>query len=385
MITVDPVDLSVLIVNYNVGRLVLDAAGSVAAQRFVGPEGRQGRLEILVIDNASHQADAAMLDRLPASVTVVRNSTNLGFAAANNQGMARAQGRYLCFLNPDTRLQEGSLQAMLDYLYQHPGVGMVGPRIWVDDEQVLQLPPGDPPSLAFLISRNLSEAYPRVRQWWEARWLREAVRFWQAEAPLEMTMLSGACLMAPRQVIERVGGFDSGFFLYYEDSDLCRRIRRLGLSLMMVPTAQIIHYYNQSGQADPEWVRSHALVSEGRFVRVHYGQPGVLLYRLANSISDGSASRGVRMRSPSPIGLGALSRPPCLILPKMDPAPCKELLWQIGMNPGCIPSAGAFLAGRELCLSQGMWERLMPGGYYLRAVDPETLRVLACWAWEKRR
>lgn len=383
MIDVDPVDLSVLIVNYNVGRFVLDATDSVAAQRFVGPEGRPGCLEILVIDNASDQADAAILDRLPASVTVIRNPTNLGFAAANNQGIARAQGRYLCFLNPDTRLREGSLQAMLQYLYQHPGVGMVGPMIWADDEGTLRLPPGDPPSLLFLLGRAMAGISPRLSLWRQMRWLRSAVRFWRAEAPMDTTMLSGACLMTSRQVIEHVGGFDPGFFLYYEDSDLCRRIRRLGYRLVVVPAARVVHYYNQSAKADPAGAWCHAMASELRFVRIHYGRAGALIYRIAHAMGERSGQRRQSVDRPGMIELGALERLPRLNLPGAI-TPERELLWQVGPDPGFVPSAGALRAGNGFSFSQIVWEHLMPGRYFARAVDPETLQPMACWSWVKQ-
>ncbi len=383
MIDVDPVDLSVLIVNYNVGRFVLDAIGSVAAQRFVGPEGRPGRLEILVIDNASHPADVAILDRLPASVTVIKNSTNLGFAAANNQGISRAQGRYLCFLNPDTRLREGSLQGMLQYLYQHPGVGMVGPMIWADDEGTLRLPPGDPPSLLFLLGRAMGGVSPRLNLWRQIRWLRSAVRFWRAEAPMDTTMLSGACLITSRQVIEHVGGFDPGFFLYYEDSDLCRRIRRLGYRLVVVPAARVVHYYNQSAKADPAGAWCHAMASELRFVRIHYGRAGALIYRIAHAMSRRSGQRRQSVDRPGMIELGALQQLPRLNLPGAI-TPERELLWQVSPDPGFVPSAGALRVGNGFGFSQIVWEHLMPGRYFARAVDPETLRPLAYWSWVKQ-
>ncbi|CBE67347.1 putative Glycosyl transferase family 2 [Candidatus Methylomirabilis oxygeniifera] len=383
MIDVDPVDLSVLIVNYNVGRFVLDAIGSVAAQRFVGPEGRPGRLEMLVIDNASHPADAAILDRLPASVTVIKNSTNLGFAAANNQGIVRAQGRYLCFLNPDTRLREGSLQAMLQYLYEHPGVGMVGPMIWADDEGVLRLPPGDPPSLLFLLSRAMGGVSPRFSLWRQRRWLRSAVRFWRAEAPMDTTMLSGACLMASRHVIEHVGRFDSGFFLYYEDSDLCRRIRGQGYRLVVVPAAQVVHYYNQSAKTDPAGAWCHAMASELRFVRIHYGRTGALIYRIAQDIGRRSGRGRQPVNRPDVIDLGALERPPRLSVPGAV-VPERELLWQVGPDSGFAPSAGALRVGNGFDFNRIVWERLMPGRYFARAVDPKTLRPMAYWSWVKR-
>ena len=146
------VDLSVIIVNYNVALLVLKAVASLEGQRFAGQSGGDGRLEILVIDNASSADDLACLEQLPSSVVLVRNDRNVGFAAANNQGIQHAAGRFLCLLNPDTRVLDGALDALLQHLYRHPEVGAVGPRFWADDERTILLPPGDPPTLSFLLS-----------------------------------------------------------------------------------------------------------------------------------------------------------------------------------------------------------------------------------------
>lgn len=382
MTGVGSVDLSVIIVNYNVSALVFQAVESVSAQRFTGPDGRDGRLEILVIDNASQDADAAMLERLPPSVTVIRNRANLGFAAANNQGIERARGRHLCLLNPDTRLLDGSVEALRCYLDQHPGVGMVGPRIWADDERTLQLPPGDPPSLSYLGGRALGGTVPWLQRRRTRRWLEEAVRFWRAEAPMTVAMLSGACLMVSREVLRRMGGFDPGFFLYYEDADLCRRIRRQGLRLVVVPSAEVVHYYNQSAQADPQGAWTHAVVSERRFVRVHYGPLGAAIHRAATAMGRRAAHCGGSVERAGVIDLGVATRPPRFELPAGS-ASGQARLWQISPDRWCVPSAGAFVTGSTFALSQAVWDRLMPGRYYAQAVDPETCRVLGCWSWTR--
>lgn len=382
MTDVGSVDLSVIIVNYNVSDLVLQAVESVSAQRFAGSDGRNGRFEIVVIDNASRDADAAMLERLPPSVAVIRNRTNLGFAAANNQGIERARGRYVCLLNPDTRLLDGSVEALRRCLDRHPGAGMVGPRIWADDERTLQLPPGDPPSLSFLIGRALGEAIPSLRRRRAKRWCREAIRFWRAEVPMTVTMLSGACLMVARETLRRVGGFDPGFFLYYEDADLCRRIRRQGLRLVVVPAAEVVHYYNQSAQADPHGAWSHAMVSERRFVRVHYGPLGAAMHRATTALGRRTAHRSEAADRIGVIDLGAVMQPPRFELP-VGSASEQARLWQISPDRWCAPSAGAFVTESTFSLSRAVWDRLMPGRYYVQAADPDTCRALGCWSWIK--
>lgn len=376
-----PADLSVILVNYNVAPLVLQAVGSLLSQKFTAQDGGDGRLEILVIDNASSPDDIARLDRLPSSVIQLRHDRNLGFAAANNRGIERASGRYLCFLNPDTRVLDGAMEALLQHLYRHPEVGAVGPRIWADDDRAFLLPPGDPPTLSFILTRMVGEIVPEVGRRQSHRWHRYALTFWRSRAPVAVLMLSGACILTSRGVVDSVGGFDPGYFLYYEDADWCRRVRGAGYRLAVVPDAEIVHYYNQSGKSDPQGAWGHGLRSQARFVRAHYGLPGTLLYRASRFISD----RLARLRAPSAppelIDLGRLAGPPRFSV--AEDIPPRGIVIEIGYDWLFFPSVAAFLRAPDFQLSPAAWDMIRPGRYYARLIDPENLRPLAVWSWEK--
>jgi GT2 family glycosyltransferase len=376
-----PVDLSIILVNYNVASLVLQAVESLQRQKFAGQDGGDGRLEILVIDNASSPEDSALLQHLPSSVVRLRNDRNLGFAAANNRGIERASGRYLCFLNPDTRALDGALEAMLQHLYRHPEVGAVGPRIWADDDRTLLLPPGDPPALSFILTRILGEVVPEAGRRQSHRWHRRAVMFWRSRVPVAVPMLSGACIMTSRGVVEKVGGFDPGYFLYYEDADWCRRAQRAGCRLSVVPDAEIVHYYNQSAKSDPHGAQRHAARSRERFVRAHYGLSGALLYRVARSSSDRLSRSPAAPARPGVIDLGRPSGAPTLGVTGALPA--GELMVEIGYDWLFLPSVAAFPRGPQFQLPPAVWNRLQPGRYCARMVDVETLGPLALWSWEK--
>lgn len=375
------IDLSVIIVNYNVAQHILEAVASLERQKFAGPDGREGCLEIIIIDNASLPADVALLQGLPSGVVLVRNERNVGFAAANNQGIERASGQYLCFLNPDTKVLDGALEALLQHLYRHSEVGAVGPRIWADDERTVLLPPGDPPTLFFLINQFVGGAFPAWGQWHAGRWNGYALTFWRSRTPLEVPMLSGACIAVSRRVVEQIGGFDPRYFLYYEDADWCRRVRRAGYRLVVVPDAQIAHYYNQSAQCDPMRSQGHARWSQTQFVETHYGRLGLWLYLATRVVSDRIASR----RQPAPAGqvidLGRLTASPHFSV--RHGVPSHDVVVQIGYNRHFIPSAAAFVHHAEFQLPQGVWERMQPGRYYARMIDPETLQSLALWSWDK--
>jgi hypothetical protein len=194
-------------------------------------------------------------------------------------------------------------------------------------------------------------------------------------------MLSGACILTSRALVDRVGGFDAGYFLYYEDADWCRRVRRAEYSLAVVPDAEIVHYYNQSARADPQAALGHAMRSEGRFVRAHYGLPGTLIYRAARAVSNRLARLHTSSVPPGVIDLGRQERHP--LLTATGAAPSRELVLQIGYDWRFVPSVAAFIRAPEFHLSPTVWDRIPPGRYYARMIEPETLRPLALWSWEK--
>ncbi|PTL35859.1 hypothetical protein CLG94_08900 [Candidatus Methylomirabilis limnetica] len=378
----EAVDLTVIIVNYNVAPLALQTVASLESQRFAAADGRDGRLEILVVDNASSPADRAALQQLPAHVVQILNAQNLGFGQANNLAIQRATGRYLCFLNPDTVVLDGALDALLQHLYQHPEVGAVGPRIWIDADRQWQLPPGDPPTLSFFIQRILAECSYRVGARMSRAWHRRALQCWSSGTPIPVSMLSGACLMTSRRILDTVGGFDPGYFLYYEDTDWCRRVSQAGYQLHHVPGAEIVHYYNQSAKSSSGVAQGYARQSQARFVRSYYGRVGTAIYALAQAAAGRLAPRGRRATSETDvIDLGRCQTPPCFSVP--DGRASSLLLTQIGYDPLFVPSAAGFLHGREFHLSSGFWDRLQAGRYYTRVIEPDTFTPLGIWTWEK--
>ena len=377
----EAVDLTVIIVNFNVAPLVLQAVASLEPQRFAAIDGREGRLEVLVVDNASSPDDRACLQRLPAHVVQILNSENLGFGRANNQAILQARGRYLCFLNPDTVVLGGALDALLRYLYQHPEAGAVGPRIWIDADRQWQLPPGDPPTLSFCVQRMLADCSRRLGERMSRTWHRRAVRCWSSGTPVSVLMLSGACLMTSRRILDEVGGFDPGYFLYYEDTDWCRRVSQSGYQLHQVPGAEIVHYYNQSAKSSSGTARRYAVESQARFIRSHYGRAGTGLYALAQAARKRFAGRQRRANGADVIDLGRCRVPPRFAMP--DGRTSSPILTQIGYDPLFVPSIAGFVHDRELCLSSGFWERLEAGRYYTRVIESDTFTPLGIWTWEK--
>ncbi|MGH7369429.1 MAG: glycosyltransferase family 2 protein, partial [Candidatus Methylomirabilaceae bacterium] len=266
-------DLSVIIVNYHSAQYALHAVSSVLGQDVESERGGRSPLEIVVIDNGSSAEDAALLDGLPQSVRLIRNATNVGFAAAANQGIREARGRLICLLNPDTHLFPGALQRLVEHVGRHPGVAAAGPKAWWDEERTFLLPLVRCPTPASMIVESLAGLSYRVGRALCRSWHHRDLALWRSTEPRPIDMLCGACLVIRREALDRVGWFDPAYRLYYEDADWCRRARRRGYRLAYVPAAEIVHYYNQSAQSVAEqrleWmVRSRRYYLERQFGRL---------------------------------------------------------------------------------------------------------------------
>jgi len=210
----DAMDLSVVIVSYNTADLIGSCLSSVQ-------QSPQVRLEIFVIDNASSDAGADVVRNDFPGVTLITNCENRGFAAANNQILDRCRGDYILFLNPDTLVTADALHKAVAYMARHPLVGLAGARI-VNPDQTLQ--------------ESVSYRYPGEKY----------TRGDLPPLPGQIACVLGAAMVARRDVIEGVGGFDEDFFLYGEDEDLCLRIRKAGWEIGNIEEAVVIHLGGQS-------------------------------------------------------------------------------------------------------------------------------------------
>jgi N-acetylglucosaminyl-diphospho-decaprenol L-rhamnosyltransferase len=230
-------------------------------------------LETVVVDNASADGSAdAVAARFPA-VRLLRNAENVGFGRASNQGIALARAPYVLLLNSDAEVRPGAVEAMAALLDRRPRVGAVGPRT-VGADGTVQVSFGPPLT-------PLGE--------WRQRRLVRGVRGRDpgalaragalAAVEHEPAWLSASCLMARREALAEVGGFDEAFFLYEEDVDLCRRLAQTGWGLVFTPTAEVVHHLGRSMEqaaerARLEYHRSHLL-----YYRKHNGPLATALLR----------------------------------------------------------------------------------------------------------
>jgi GT2 family glycosyltransferase len=234
--TVAP-DLSVVVVSWNTCALLRDCVTSLQEMSL--------DLQVIVVDNGSTDGSPQMLAREAPHVTLIRNETNLGFAAASNQGLGLAVRRYCLLLNSDTVVLPGALETLIQYMDGHPSTGACGPQLLNADGSL------QPSGHAFPnLASTLAELLPVPAR------CRRAVK-----GPLEardyMVMcavdeISGAALCVRRETMEEVGLLDEAFFFLGEDVDWCWRIRQAGWSIDYVPQARIVHYGGGSTRRDDE-------------------------------------------------------------------------------------------------------------------------------------
>ncbi len=229
--------LSVIVVSWNT-RDVLRAC-----LRSVDTWLPAGSYELIVVDNASQDGSVDMLRAEFAHAQVLCQTTNLGFGAGANQGMAAARGDLLLLLNSDALLVDDSLASLARTLRTLPAdVGLVGPRLLLPDGR-LQVSARRFPSLGRLL---LSELWLHRLLSRPAAAQRLLGHYWDHESAREADWLVGACLLLRREVFARTGGFDASIFLYGEEVEWCQRVRAAGYRIVFRPEACVRHLNHQS-------------------------------------------------------------------------------------------------------------------------------------------
>lgn len=236
-------ELSVIIVNWNTCELLAACLTSVY-------ETLQGiEFETIVVDNASQDGSPAMVRSRFPQARLVKNGENVGFARANNQAIRKSDGRFVLLLNSDARLKPGTIQHLLAAMHQHERAGIVGPALEYADGSP-QISYGRLPTLAseiaslFGLDKLLTRAAWGVRRQFGGRQFggqRSTNGAQPASKPIETGLVSGACLLARRAMLDQIGLLDTGFFMFSEEIDLCFRAHQASWSVLHVPTAQAIH------------------------------------------------------------------------------------------------------------------------------------------------
>lgn len=265
------IDLSVVIVNWNVKEPLRRCLESIYE------ETKGIAFEIFVVDNASGDGSSQMIRHSFPQVKLIENKENVGFARACNQGLCRAQGRYVVLLNPDTWLPDDALGQMVAFLDRHPNIGVLGPRI-VDRDGIV-----DPrcarryPSLRSELFEKLrlDRRFPHSRLFGDY-----LMTYWDHKDSREVDALSGACMTIRWEVVEDVGLLDEDFFMYGEDVEWCYRIKQTGWRVFFYTQPTVMHLGARSSQLVAEQMGIEALRSMYLFFLKARGPRYAAAYRI---------------------------------------------------------------------------------------------------------
>jgi GT2 family glycosyltransferase len=245
--------VSVVIVSFNTCDVLRRCLQALEAESgWLG--GKQSGLEVIVADNGSLDDSVPMLGREFPYVRLIRIGHNIGFAAANNLMFAEARGRYVILLNSDAFLCPGSLKKAIEHMESTPDIGMGGGRL-IGADGSWQPSARQFPCLLndFLSLSGLAHKFRASRFWGRAD------RSWAD--PMQQSdadWVPGAFSIIRTSVLRQVGGFDEAFFLYYEEVDLCRRIRAAGYMVRYWPDVVVVHLGGESSKGMPHVVRSRS-------------------------------------------------------------------------------------------------------------------------------
>jgi len=246
------VDLSVVVVSFN-GRDYLRRCLASVLEDTKGISS-----ELIVVDNASRDGSAQMVEAEFPQAALIRLPVNVGFAAGCNRGIEQATGEFVLLLNPDTELAEDAFSPMVDYCRRNPSVGILGPKLLNSDGSLQLSCRRFPSHLTSLFNRRsvLTRLFPRnpfSRRYLMTDWAHNRIQ------PVDW--LSGACAMLRREMVERIGAMDEGYFMYIEDVDLCYRAHRAGYQVVYFPQVAVTHHIGKSTETMPnrsivQWHRS---------------------------------------------------------------------------------------------------------------------------------
>lgn len=272
------VQLSVILVSYNTREMTLRCLAHVRQDLADCAH------EIILVDNHSSDGSVDAVRRAYPDVIVIGNRENLGFGAANNQAMRIARGAYLMLVNTDAFLHPGASMAMLEHLQRDRSIGVVGPRVLNEDG-----------SLQVSCHRFAAPLYAWMENLWLAKLLPRHSRYsdyrrWPHDRRRNVDYVIGACLMAPRSVYEKVGGFDERFFMYSEEADWQKRIRAAGWEVVFTPDAVVTHLGGASGRTDKARINRVFFESLDYYVYKHHGLSGLISLRMAMVVGCGLRS-----------------------------------------------------------------------------------------------
>ena len=235
--------LSVIIVSFNVKFYLRQCLNSVLLATQID------ELEVIVIDNHSFDDSCNLIKSEFPQIKLIENQKNVGFSVAVNQGLKIAKGDYICFLNPDTLVQEDTFIKLISNIKENPEVGCIGPKILNPDGSLQKSCKRSFPTPLVALPKvlGLSKLFPKNK------WLgKYNLTYLDDNKPHFVDAISGSFMLFPKDVIHDVGPLDETFFMFGEDLDYSFRVHEIGRKVLYFPETEVIHYKGESVKSAPQ-------------------------------------------------------------------------------------------------------------------------------------
>lgn len=269
------VTLSIIIVHYKAKKELFDALQSIKNSRT------KYSYEVIIVDNDEHKTLKRDLYSKFPSFQYVPSHKNKGFGAGNNIGARLAQGKYLFFLNPDTKIIPGSINTLVSELQKNKKVGIVAPLLLDRNKKPYKLQGSR--KLGFLqgivLFSFINSIFPNnsvFQNYWITNWNRTTKK--------EVDTIPGSAFVIPTVLFKKIGLFDERFFLYFEENDICNRVIRAGYKIFLIPKAKVIHLWGVSTQHEKSKDRIFSM-SKFSYYRKYYGIISAVFIYLLSSIN----------------------------------------------------------------------------------------------------
>lgn len=252
-------DISVIIINFHSSKFTIDCIKSI----YTHTDSLE--FEIIVVDNNSSSTDLETLEKYIAKkdIKLIKSKINLGFGGGNQLGYQFAQGKYLAFVNNDTKLIENSLFKLFNYIKSNTEIGVLGLNQIDEDKKSFKYN-----YRQFINLKYHLIGHKKPITYYSKKYGPEAIK-----SPFEVDIVSGAFMFFDTKKYEECGGFDSNIFLFYEEMDICSRLSKLGYKTVFYPDSTFIHYQGKSSEniaINKEFVISYLYVIQKNYSYIYY-------------------------------------------------------------------------------------------------------------------
>ena len=248
------IDISIIIVNYNVREYIINCIQSI--QYFTT---KDLTFEIIVVDNASKDGSPEYFENNLPEIKLIKNSENIGFSKAINQGIDVAQGEYLFLLNPDTKLLEDSINILHSFIRKQSQIGAIGPKLIGENGHLQKSFWRRPTLLSTLLSIYHLESFNIKKNYGHAN----------IDKPLSVDTISGGAFFIRRNLFNSLNGFNENLF-WMEDIDCCNRIKQQGFEIVYLPETSIMHFSSKSAEKNWTIAISNQLISKIKYFRLYH-------------------------------------------------------------------------------------------------------------------